>query len=243
MEKRDQIANDSMSEIGIELTLDIWHPQCWTLHITEDTDVTLLGHGLYTSEKSIYGLFTASATSLKKADIAINETRNSSLTENVWELSKMGPDTKTATLGTATRGFLAEWGVETGENIVYSLVSHEFIPRRTYRMHGGREQWSVVTTMDRTMAREELADVRAEMDADIQIQRISSQGRRPSGPHQLDVLSPRQREIFELACQRGYYDWPRNVSVTNLAEELGITKATVSEHLRKAESRLFAPFQ
>lgn len=109
-------------------------------------------------------------------------------------------------------------------------------------MTSGREQWSVITTMNRHEAQEQLRDVSSETDADTDIQRITSNGRQPTGPYQLDVLSPRQREVFEYACQQGYYDWPRKVSATDLADDLGITKATVAEHLRKAESRLFTPF-
>ncbi|RJT07208.1 helix-turn-helix domain-containing protein [Halococcus sp. IIIV-5B] len=242
MVTRDGAANGSRTETGTELTLDVWHPECWTLHVTEDTAATLLGHGLYETTESVYGLFTVSAESLYEVDAALNEIQTSPLTEDILEMDQTGQGTRTAADGTATRGFLAEWGAETGENIVGSLVTHGFVPHQTYRMHRGREQWSVVTTMEREMVQEELADVRAEMDADIRVQRISSRNRRPSGAHQLDVLSPRQREVFELACRRDYYDWPRNVSATDLAEELDITKATVTEHLRKAESRLFDSF-
>lgn len=97
--------------------------------------------------------------------------------------------------------------------------------------------------MDRHEAQEQLRDVSSETDADINTQRVTSNGRQPSGPYQLNVLSSRQREVFEYACQQGYYDWPRKVSATDLADDLDVTKATVTEHLRKAESRLFTPFR
>lgn len=231
------------SEAGIELTLDIWHPQCWTLHATEDTDANLLGHGLYSTAETIYGFFTASAQSFFETEQVITEIRDSALTDDIWVMDEQNERKSAATAGTATQGFLVEWDADTGENIIDSLVAHGFIPRRTYRMNGGREQWSVVAMMDREVAKEQLHDVSAETDADIAIQRIAANGRQPAGPYQLDVLSPRQREVFEYACQQGYYDWPRRVSATDLANDLGITKATIVEHLRKAESRLFTPFR
>lgn len=234
---------DGENEEGIELTLDIWHPQCWTLHVTEDTNADLLGYGLYSTKNAVHGLFTATAQSISEVDQAITEIQESALTDDVWTIGSKDGVEVPATTGTATRGFLVEWGVDTGENIIDSLVAHGFVPRRTYQMTSGREQWSVITTMDRYEAQEQLSDVSSETDADIDIQRVTSNGRQPSGPYQLDVLSPRQREVFEYACQQGYYDWPRKASATDLADDLGITKATITEHLRKAESRLFTPFR
>lgn len=235
--------SETEKEDSIELTLDIWHPQCWTLHVTEDTDANLLGHGLYSTKDTVHGLFTASAQSIAEVEQVITEIRRSALTDGVWTTGAQAGVEAPATAGTATRGFLVEWGVDTGENIVDSLVDHGFVPRRTYQMTGGREQWSVITPMSRDQAQEQLENVSAETDADIDVQRITSNGRQPNGPYQLDVLSPRQREVFEYACQQGYYDWPRKVSATDLTDDLGITKATVTEHLRKAESRLFTPYR
>ena len=167
------------SERGIELTLDIWHPQCWTLHVTEDTDADFLGHGLYTTKNTVHGLFTAAAQSIFEVDRTITEIQDSVLTDDVWTMSGQDGVDGPATAGTATRGFLGEWGVDTGENIVDSLVDHGFVPRRTYQMTDGREQWSVVTTMDRHEAHEQLGDVSSETDADIDIRRVTSNGRQP----------------------------------------------------------------
>jgi len=58
------------------------------------------------------------------------------------------------------------------------------------------------------------------------------------GVLQRGVLSERQREVFKLARRRGYYEWPREVSATELAEELDVSKATALEHLRKAEAKI-----
>ncbi len=55
-----------------------------------------------------------------------------------------------------------------------------------------------------------------------------------------DVLTARQKEIMELAQQSGYYEIPRKISTEALAEKLEISKATLLEHLRKAEHRLFS---
>ncbi|MFC6725251.1 helix-turn-helix domain-containing protein, partial [Halobium palmae] len=87
-----------------------------------------------------------------------------------------------------------------------------------------------------------LEAVRAEMDADVAVDHIASLGEGVgSGIFHDDGLSERQREVFELARKRGYYTWPREVSASDLADELALSKATVLEHLRKAEAKLLDP--
>jgi predicted DNA binding protein len=53
-------------------------------------------------------------------------------------------------------------------------------------------------------------------------------------------LTERQREVATEALARGYYDWPRKITNERLAEELGISRATLHEHLRKAERTLLS---
>ncbi|WP_372911687.1 helix-turn-helix domain-containing protein [Salinigranum sp.] len=54
------------------------------------------------------------------------------------------------------------------------------------------------------------------------------------------LLTERQREVATEALARGYYDWPRKITNEGLAEELGISRATLHEHLRKAERTLLS---
>ena len=52
------------------------------------------------------------------------------------------------------------------------------------------------------------------------------------------LLTPRQHEVLLLAYANGYYDWPRGKTGEELADELEVTYATFSEHLRKAERKI-----
>ena len=55
---------------------------------------------------------------------------------------------------------------------------------------------------------------------------------------QVTALTDRQEEVLEVAREHGYYEIPRRASVRDVAEEVGCSKSTAANHLRKAESRL-----
>ena len=52
------------------------------------------------------------------------------------------------------------------------------------------------------------------------------------------ALTDRQREVLDVARERGYYEVPRRASVREIADEVGCSKSTAANHLRKAEARL-----
>jgi hypothetical protein len=51
-------------------------------------------------------------------------------------------------------------------------------------------------------------------------------------------LTGRQREALPAAWAAGYYEVPREGSVADVADALGVAEATAATHLRKAEARL-----
>ena len=54
----------------------------------------------------------------------------------------------------------------------------------------------------------------------------------------LAALSPRQREILQLAYRLGYYESPSRASLERIGALAGISKAAVSKHLRAAERKI-----
>lgn len=57
-----------------------------------------------------------------------------------------------------------------------------------------------------------------------------------------DVLTSRQLEVLMRASTRGYYDVPRQISLRDLAAELQMSPAALSELLRRTEARLVERF-
>ena len=56
------------------------------------------------------------------------------------------------------------------------------------------------------------------------------------------LLTDTQLEVIEQAIELGYYDSPRECSQTDLAEELGRAKSTVSETLHRAEGKIIKEY-
>jgi predicted DNA binding protein len=54
----------------------------------------------------------------------------------------------------------------------------------------------------------------------------------------LSILTEKQREALVTAHRYGYYEYPRRMNSTKLAEKVDISKPTLVQHLRKAEGRL-----
>lgn len=63
-----------------------------------------------------------------------------------------------------------------------------------------------------------------------------------AGPDRDDgrsLLTERQREILDAAVEYGFYDYPREITLTELADELGVVKSTLSEALVMIETKIF----
>jgi predicted DNA binding protein len=59
-------------------------------------------------------------------------------------------------------------------------------------------------------------------------------------PEQL--LTDRQLRLVNAAVEHGYYDTPRQCSLTELAEEVDLAKSTCSETLHRAEEKIIKQF-
>ncbi|WP_396610250.1 helix-turn-helix domain-containing protein [Haloferax sp. S1W] len=51
-------------------------------------------------------------------------------------------------------------------------------------------------------------------------------------------LSPKQRQVLSLAAGRGYFEVPREASLSELSDELGISAQSTSERIRRGVSQL-----
>ncbi|MFC6717487.1 helix-turn-helix domain-containing protein [Natrialbaceae archaeon GCM10025810] len=57
-----------------------------------------------------------------------------------------------------------------------------------------------------------------------------------------EALPDEQREALRAAVEAGYYETPREVELSDLAEDLGVPRSTLSYRLRRAEAALVTAF-
>ncbi len=53
-----------------------------------------------------------------------------------------------------------------------------------------------------------------------------------------DLLTPTQERVLRLAIDLGYYSWPRKVTLEELAAAIGVSRRSVQEALRRAETKI-----
>lgn len=102
----------------------------------------------------------------------------------------------------------------------------------------GRLVFSVVVP-DRDALRSVVEDLRA-TGATVSLERIRTGG--PDGEASPDgvTLTDKQREALALAIEAGYYDRPREATLDELADGLGVTRSAVSQRLTAVERKLVA---
>ncbi len=233
----------SESEL-LHLTVDVWHPSCWTLETTREADGGLYTHTATSIGEETVGVVTLYGTSREALDSLTGTIGDSSLTGSIEVLSKgsAGAAQRGSTTRTAVVGF------DAGPSIRAGFTDRGFVHYGPTRHENGRERRSLLIRADRETAGRRIERIEREYDADIELVRIASvagdTGAAPTGQPGAatpgERLSPRQREAFRLARSRGYYEYPRETTARELAAALDISKATFLEHLRKAESKLLA---
>ena len=223
-----------------QLVLSIWHPDCWTLEATESANAGLVAHGVYVIDGLVNARVTAYGDSIADVEALIETVESSSHTDSIQRITQtFEPRGQKVTAGNTAENLLVRYSEE--HSIHNALVTRGFVPAEPIRIHGGREYWTVVASGPRTELTAHLNEIERTMDADITIQSTGPARTKDWAAVLSDDLSQRQREVIELARQRGYYAWPRETSAADLAAELDISKTTLLEHLRKAESKVLGP--
>lgn len=222
---------------ALQVSLDLWYPDCWEIETTQRLDVGLLGYGIYTTGEWVTTLFTAYADDQATIDEAVETVAAS---PHVHAVSEVGSTYRYATVptpGNAMRDLLVDH--DGRMQISNALMSRGFVCAEPIDIREGREYWTLVTSHDREAVRTKLAEVEAERDAEIHVSGITcSNWQAPASGLPTDRLTRRQLEVFRLARERGYYEWPKETSAGELADELDISTSTLHEHLHKAEAAL-----
>ncbi|WP_137286562.1 helix-turn-helix domain-containing protein [Halorussus salinisoli] len=232
---------------GTRLTLDLWHPNCWAIEATERTGGGVLAHAIYDSplaragsSSSVRGLFTAFAEDDAEIESLLDAIRASDRAGELLELQERFGRARNAP-GNVVREFFLEYNPD--DMVCPTLLENGFVHSAPVRIENGREEWHVGFAGERSEIEDALRNVRERANAEVSVDSITasdSNGRSPRD-QRLDTLTTTQRKVFEHAREEGYYEWPRQTSTRELATDLDVSKTTLLEHLRKAESKMLDP--
>jgi predicted DNA binding protein len=92
---------------------------------------------------------------------------------------------------------------------------------------------------DLTATREELDQLRAVLDSSGLPYELRSL---VEGMERETLLTDRQRELLEAALREGYFEVPRECTLADLADEIGVDKSSASTVLRRGEARILKQF-
>ena len=217
---------DETSHRQVELKL--WHPGCWTLEVTDAHSQThIIEKSLYISDDRIKGdfvLVSEGDVPLEEFITAIGDHR---VVDGVTILKRTKGRSRVLVI------------YDRASSIVPEIVNSEFMPIEPVHITDGFEYWTVLVRADRL--EEMFRKLEEEYDVDLQ----SIHEADPADSVEFadvidriyDQLSPRQMESLFEASDAGYYNWPREVSATDVADRLGVSSPTFLEHLRKGEQK------
>jgi hypothetical protein len=94
----------------------------------------------------------------------------------------------------------------------------------------GAVEWELTASHDRLSA---LGDELEDEGITFEVESVRDQGGTDD-----DLLTDRQLRLLSTAVEGGYYDTPREQSLTELADDLGIAKSSASETLHRAEEKV-----
>ncbi|MCS5534021.1 MAG: helix-turn-helix domain-containing protein [Candidatus Poseidoniaceae archaeon] len=118
-----------------------------------------------------------------------------------------------------------------GGGFLKPLIDVGIIPHTPFEVRDGWVDWTIECSQN-------------------DIKELINSFKQQSIPHRLvstrsvttRLLTPRQRQVFDIAIREGFYDIPRRISLTELANLLGVAKSTLSVQLQRVESTIVHTF-
>ena len=119
-----------------------------------------------------------------------------------------------------------------GGGFLRPLMEAEAVPKTPFEVRDGWVEWDLI--VDQEHAQKLVQQLK---DQEI-THRILGFGQTTKKR----LLTVRQREVFDLTVAEGYYDTPRRITLTKLADKLGISKSTLCEMTHLIEKQIIEQF-
>jgi hypothetical protein len=123
---------------------------------------------------------------------------------------------------------------ETSEYVLLLPAQGSRVPlEMPFSIRDGRATWEVTAPQERLSALGEQLDF---FDISYTVEYVRQH------VAEEPLLTDRQFDLLVTAVEMGYYDTPRECSLTDLADAMDIAKSTCSETLHRAESKVISQF-
>ena len=101
--------------------------------------------------------------------------------------------------------------------------------RSARSLKDGALEWTVITATDGALSR--MTKKLKGMGCGVKVVRLNRL-------EDVDVLTERQEEIIRKAFELGYFDYPRKITIRELAKRSGVSTSTLGEILQRGERNL-----
>lgn len=211
-----------------EIRFTFRHDGCWLLETTQRyPSVTLVVSSIYQVEQDIHVDMFVHAPNRGTIDSAF---RDWSTDKRIKKISKLydGP-----------KGVRFHVSYSAKQSIYPNIIHHTPLSLGAISFAGGIEYYSILGEAEDV---QQLLGVLGK-DGKVEVQSIKNLTEVPEAKNaDLDAqvlggLTDKQVEALIFAHSRGYYNWPRVLSASDLAEMLGLSSAAFLDHLRRAEAR------
>ena len=128
--------------------------------------------------------------------------------------------------------YRADW-TENVESIVYAYVE---IGATILQAVGRDTQWELRMRFDDQAALSTFREYCGDNDISFELNQLKEQ-EQPMASAQYD-LTPKQRETLVTALEAGYYDVPQGITMSELAEEFGISQQALSKRFHGGHRNL-----
>ncbi|UPV75365.1 helix-turn-helix domain-containing protein [Halorussus limi] len=197
------------AKLHITLPEDVWISEVSTAH--PDAEFRVLA--AFPAEDTGVGLLEISADDLPAVVAAMDER------EDITRLDLQQASEESALVEFETTAPLLLFSVqESGLPLELPFTIRD--GRASVELTASRDRLSAFTTQLRAFG--------MEFDVEYVREMINSES----------LLTQRQRELLHTAVEEGYYDTPRECSLTELAEVAGVAKSTASETLHRVEEKI-----
>ncbi len=211
-----------------EVRFTFRHDNCWLLEATQrNPSMTLVVSSVYQVNQDIHVDLFVHAPNKQMTEQAYRDWSND---KRIHKISKLYEGAK------GTR-FHVSYSAKS--SIYPHIIHHTPLSLGAISMSAGIEYYSILGASEDVQG---LLAVLAK-EGKVEVQSIKNLQEVPEAKtSELDAqvlsgLTDKQVEALVFAHSKGYYNWPRVVSASELAEMMGLSSAAYLDHLRRAEAR------